>query len=306
MSKLVALVGGESLLGADLRDRLAALKPEAQIKLVGSDAEPLLTEEGGEAVVMTGVDEESLGGAAVVVLAGSAESSRKAFAILEKQRRTVTIVDATAALEDLPDARVRAPQVEPKNVPYSRIQVVAHPGAILLARLMVAAKNVKNAVAVILAPASEHGRPGVVEMQRQTVQLLGFQALETKVFGQQATFNMLAGVLGDTERIIERHSASLLGPFGKPLPSVRLIQAPVMHGYSVCLWLDGIGDLDREGIDLWPDDAPTPVGVAGESGVSVGAIERDRNHPSAVWMWAVTDQFRLTADNAFHLVRAAL
>jgi len=306
MSKSVALVGGESLLGADLRDHLAPLKPEVRVTLVGSDESPLLTGEGGEAMVMTGVDEESLAGAAVVVLAGSAASSRRAFEILEKRRQPVTIIDATAALEEMPDARIRAPQVEPRNVPYSRIQVVAHPGAILLARLMVAARNVKSAVAVILAPASERGRPGVDELQQQTVQLLGFHAIETSVFGQQAAFNLLAGVLDGAERLIERHTASLLGPFAKPLPSIRLIQAPVMHGYSACLWLDGIGDLDRDGIDLWPEQAPTPVGVAGESGISIGAIERDRNHPSAVWMWAVADQFRLSAANVVQLVRAAL
>ena len=53
--------------------------------------------------------------------------------------------------------------------------------------------------------------------------------------------------------------------------------------------------IDVRGADLEP---PNNVGVAGQSGIAVGAISADRNNPNACWLWAATDNFRLMADNA--------
>jgi aspartate-semialdehyde dehydrogenase len=301
----IALIGSETLLGADVREALALRVPGARVKLTGSQDETILTEEEGEAVVMTSLDEETIAEAAAVVLAGSAESARRAFAIIERSTRRPPIVDLSGALEDRPEARLRAPSVDggTKFAP-APVQVVAHPAAIVLARVLRAAKGAGRAVVTILAPASERGRAGVEELRLQTVQLLSFQNLTQDVFGAQLSFNLLAGGCGDAERAIERHLASLLS-FGPPvpMPSIRVIQAPVMHGYGISLWIEGAGDFNREGLDLRVDAAPTPVGAAGEEGISIGAMERDRNHASAIWMWVVADQFRIAARDAADIVR---
>ncbi|MEZ5351775.1 MAG: hypothetical protein R2762_04005 [Bryobacteraceae bacterium] len=305
---LIALVGGETLLGADVREALVDRVPDATIRMVGSHDETILTEEQGEAVVLTGLDETAIAESRAVVLAGSPESSRKAFTILERSAQRPLIVDLTAALEDRPEARLRAPAVEggARGAP-APIQIVAHPAAIILAKVLRAAKGAGRAVATILAPASERGRAGVEELRQQTVQLLSFQPLQQDLFGAQLSFNLLAGACADDERKIERHLASLLssGP-PAPMPSLRVIQTPVMHGYAISLWVEGAGDFDRQGLDLWAESVPSPVGVAGESGISIGAMERDRNHGSAIWMWVVADQFRVAARDAADLVRESL
>ncbi len=305
---LIALVGGETLLGADVREALVDRVPDASIRLIGSHDETILTAGQGEAVVMTGLDAAAIAEARAVVLAGTRESSLKAFSILERSAQRPVIVDLTAALEDRPEARLRAPSVEggAPGVP-STIQIVAHPAAIILAKVLRAAKGAGRAVATILAPASERGRAGVEELRMQTVQLFSFQPLQQEVFGAQLSFNLLAGASGQDERTIERHLASLLstGP-PAPMPSIRVIQTPVMHGYSISLWVEGAGDFDREGLDLWVDAVPSPVGVAGENGISIGSMERDRNHGSAIWMWIAADQFRVAARNAADLVKESL
>jgi hypothetical protein len=48
------------------------------------------------------------------------------------------------------------------------------------------------------------------------------------------------------------------------------------------------------------------VGVAGQSGIAVGAIAADRNHPRACWLWAAADNLRLVADNALSVAAALL
>jgi len=296
-------------LGADLREQITARLPAARITLAGSEKDFLLTEEEGEASVMTEVDEETFHDARVVVLAGSAESSRKAHEILKGLPAAPPVLDLSGTLVSLPEARLRAPWLEPAPVAaLSGISALAHPAAIAIAKLLRAAQSTGRAAITVLAPASERGRAGVHELHQQTVQLLSFQPLVKDVFGEQLVFNVLAGGRKELERAIERHVASLLALGGTPLPmpSIRTLQAGVMHGYSFSVWMEEAGDLDAGALDLWPDDPPHVAGIGGQSGIAVGAVERDRNHPRAVWLWAVCDQFRLASDNVVELLGATL
>jgi aspartate-semialdehyde dehydrogenase len=112
------------------------------------------------------------------------------------------------------------------------------------------------------------------------------------------------------EERIERHLASLLERMdGVPMPSLRLIQAPVFHGYSFSFWIEfdeapaasdieetlSQADLDVRAGDMEP---PNNVGVAGQSGIALGGIAPDRNSASAFWIWAAADNLRLAAESA--------
>jgi aspartate-semialdehyde dehydrogenase len=114
---------------------------------------------------------------------------------------------------------------------------------------------------------------------------------------------------------IERHLATLLSRGAglnappPPMPSLRLIQAPVFHGYSLSLWVEfeenpGVeaveSALANHRIDVRRSDLepPTSVGIAGQDGVAVGAVAMDRNAPQACWFWLVADNLRLAAENA--------
>jgi aspartate-semialdehyde dehydrogenase len=93
------------------------------------------------------------------------------------------------------------------------------------------------------------------------------------------------------------------------MPSIRLIQAPVFHGHSVSLWAEfesnpGVGaieqalasaHIDVRGADV---EAPNVVGMAGQSGIAVGAIAADRNDARAAWFWVAADNLRIAAENA--------
>jgi aspartate-semialdehyde dehydrogenase len=53
-------------------------------------------------------------------------------------------------------------------------------------------------------------------------------------------------------------------------------------------------------------EAPTNVGVAGQGGITVGAIAADRNQPGACWFWVVADNLRIAAENAAEVARELL
>jgi aspartate-semialdehyde dehydrogenase len=252
-----ALVGSESLLGREIRDLAATADPPLPLRLIAADEEKsgTLTRLGDEPAIVEQLDEDTLSSARAVLLAGSAESSRKALEIAGESP-DFAIVDLTYAAEERPDARLRAPMVEAEDdepgVEPSAVHVIAHPAAIALAlflRRLQFHDPIRRSVIQIFAPASEHGVKGVEELQGQTVSLLSFKSLPQAVFDAQIGFTMLAkygmeapAPLEESELRIERHLASLLGlpgdGEGAPMPSLRLIQAPVFHGYSFSAWVE--------------------------------------------------------------------
>jgi aspartate-semialdehyde dehydrogenase len=306
------------------------------------DTEAVLSEQDEEPVVMVPLSAESLGDARAAFLAGSAASARRALK-LNPQGGPV-LIDLTGALEEQPEARLRAPSCEPPAPPAdaklrpsskagtaSGIEVIAHPAAIALASVLSHIARhaaIRTCIVHIFEPASERGQAGIDELHQQTVAVLAFKKLKKNVFDSQLAFNLLAQygeeapeALGLIEQRLERHLASLLAAYPSaalgdhraiPMPSLRLIQGPVFHGHSFSLWIEfeenpGVkalaGALAGAGIDVRGDEPPSNAGIAGQSGLSVGAIALDRNHPRACWMWMVADNLRLAAENAIAVAK---
>jgi len=321
---LIALVGGDTLLAKEIREVLAGTKPAPRVQLISAagDGSATLGAEDDEPIVMAPLSAESLTGAAVAFLAGSPASSRRALKVNPKGGPR--LIDLAAGLEEQPEARLRAPSADPVPQPSdATIQVIAHPAAIALAMLLgrlSTAARIRTAIVHIFEPASERGQKGLDELQQQTVGVLSFQKLKTDVFDTQLAFNMLARYgeealepLESIEQRVEKHLASLLTAWpGVPMPSLRVIQAPVFHGHSISAWVEfeenpGVDALSKilteGGIDVRTNEPPSNVGVAGQSGLSAGAIAVDHNQPRAAWFWLVSDNLRLAAENAVAVAR---
>ncbi len=328
------LVGSESLLGREIRDIVANAEPGFELRLIAAEGEEpgRLTRVGDEAVTVGDLSAANLIGAGAVFLAGSAASSEKALELTEEEGTPV--IDLTFAAEERPDSRVRAPLVESPDEDRagdSRIHSIAHPAAMALAlllRRLHANDPLRRAVVQIFAPASEQGKAGVEELQQQTISLLSFKPQPHEVFDTQLSFNMVASygsaapvALEDTELRIERHLATLLDLAGEgegaPLPSLRVIQAPVFHGYTFGVWAEFENSPDVEAVSAGLAAAhievrsgefepPTNVGQAGQGGIAVGAIAPDRNHADALWLWMAADNYRLAAESAVAVARQLL
>ena len=317
---LVAIVGGDTLLARELREVLGEIKPAPRVELISGIAEPEASED-DEPVVMVPLAASSFEGAKVAFLAGSHASSRKALKIVSKN---TVLVDLTSALEEQPNARLRAPFAEKAPVKnLGAVQVIAHPAAIAMAMLLARLSEcaaMRRSIIHVFEPASERGQKGLDELQQQNVAVLSFQKLKTDVFDTQLAFAMLARYgeeaeepLEGIEHRVERHLASLLAQWdGIPMPSIRVIQAPVFHGHSFSAWVEfeenpGVEALqmalNRDGIDVRTDEPPTNIAVAGQNGLSVGAITVDPNQARACWFWMASDNFRLSAENAVAVMR---
>ena len=324
---VLALVGAETLLGREIRELFADSTLAPKIHLIGTGEEEtrIPAEQSADAVR---VDAERLASAQVTFLTGSAATSRMALKLVTGGRPI--LIDLTGALEDQPEARLRAPDAEPPDQPpvLGPLHVIAHPAAIALAMFFERLSKryaITRSVAHVFEPASERGQPGIDELQKQTASLLSFKPLQKTVYDAQLSFNLLARFgedapqsLEEIEGRIDRHLATLLSHSGcGPMPSLRLVQAPVFHGYSFSVWVEfeqnpGVQALSEalasvqvevRGAD---EEPPTNVGVAGQSGLIAGIIAADRNQARACWFWLVADNLRLAAENAVAVAKQLL
>lgn len=324
----LVLVGSESLMGRELRDLAAAAGLDRHLRLIaGQEDAGVLTEHAGEAAVIEELDAASLEGARVVFLAGSTEAAQRALAA----GGSGVFIDLVHATEDRQDVRLRAPMVEPEGyaVPPAIVQAIAHPAAIAIALVLERINEmhpIRRSVVHVFEPASERGRAGIEELQQQTVNLLSFKSLPKAIYDEQLGFNLLARygeeapfALDRAEGRLERHLATLLAmsEFRIPMPSLRLIQAPVFHGHSLSFWIEfednpgaaeveavlSVKHIDVRGAGM---DPPTAAGIAGHGGIAAGAISVDPNEPDACWLWVVADNLRLAAENALEVARPFL
>ena len=306
-------------------------RPDVNVELVSGETETakLARDESGEAIVLKPLSPDSIAEAKIVFLAGAPESSLRAFEMVEANGGP-TLIDLTGALEENGRARLRTPVLEPleeERTPDA-IHVIAHPAAVSLALFFsrIAARfPIARSVVEVFEPASERGQCGLHELQTQSVNLLSFKALPKEVFDAQLGFNMLAQygddapvALADIEARIDRHLATLLLiSTHMPMPSLRLVQSPVFHGYSCSIWVEFEDAPDVTAIEealasaqvevrSTGEEAPTNVGVAGQSGVSIGGIRKDRNNPRALWFWLVADNLRMFADTAIAVAKEYL
>ena len=318
VKKIAAIVGGESLLGREIKDLAGDL---FRLQVLGGEEEEIavITQQHDELAVLERLEKASLKAVDIVVLtASSAEICQQAIDWAPKK---VPVIDAKGLLDEKAGARLFRP-----GEATARLTVIPAAASQVLAGLLTtlaSAQPIARSVVTIFEPASEWGQAGVAELQGQAVALLTFKPILKKVFDSQLAFNQLAAFgeeskvnLAEKEARIERHLASLLASAGgPPMPSLRLIQAPVFHGYSMSVWVEFEkapkpekmeAVLAAAGVDVRDTslEPPNNVGIAQQSGYAVGSIRVDPNNPKALWLYAVADNIRIAADSAIAAMKA--
>ena len=316
------LVGGDSLAGREIASLVESRKLPVQLTLTTAELDKRvvsLRADDEDYDVMQPLDASLVADSRVLLLCGEPDVNRKALALAHAAGVSPFVVDVAGTCEDLPESRLRAPLVESGVVEAGGVHTLAHPAAVALARVLSAVDGgarVKQACANVFEPASELGKDGVDELHQQVLSLFNFKALPQAVFDTQVSFNLLprrgaaARVsLESCQQRMERHLASLLGPRGTVLPSLRLIQAPVFHAYTISLWLEFESRpapaevcrwLSEAGLEVRGADVETAsnVSVASQSGVAVSDVAEDHSSSRAMWLWVAFDNVFALAENA--------
>lgn len=206
----------------------------------------------------------------------------------------------------------------------SRFFISPHAATIVISHLalrLAASLAIERAVVQVFNPASELGPEAIEELQKQTLSLLSFQQPPQDFFGAQTAFNVIPRLGGKGRksflnleaRIRQELKSFLTGQ--APLPSLRLVQSPSFYSLAFSIYAEAAQNLTVAKIEQalasehvrllrTSQAAPSPVEVQGSSVILVDSIALDKDHPGAFWLWAVTDNLRLAAENAVEIATA--
>lgn len=319
----LVIVGAASLKGKEVAEVLTDRNfPSLDVKLLDDDeALGKLESMGDEVSFIQSVRPEQFDRVDFTFFASDADSTRKNWKTARDKGSA--IVDLSFALENEAGALVRSPWLERQlgQTQAPDLQpgpsVVAHSASIVLGLLLLRAQKagaIKRVVANVYEPASEHGQKGMDELHEQTVNLLSFQPLPKKIFDTQVAFNMVTRYgeqamppLSTVEQRILKHYHQIAGA-SAPTPSLLVVQAPIFHGHAFAIHLEMSAAVDIEllsqalagehvTITHLAEDAPSNVNAAGQAAIQLSLLP-DASNPSAVWLWAATDNLRIAATTA--------
>ncbi|HUI42014.1 MAG TPA: Asd/ArgC dimerization domain-containing protein [Terriglobia bacterium] len=240
--------------------------------------------------------------------------------------RPALLIDLDDSLGEL---RQEAPRIalletdskQPSAGPAQQAIAAAHPATIVISLLLLrlaARAELSSAVALMFAPASHLGPRAIGELQRQTVNLLGFQKIPRAVFGAQLAFNLLPQISGSGSAAMGAMETRVRGELSRYLsgrtflPALRVFQAPVFYSMAVSLYVETTGPLTPaqatealagEGVRLRraSEQAPSQLDATGTAEIAVGAVLADPSRDHGLWIWAAADDLRLAAQNAVEI-----
>jgi aspartate-semialdehyde dehydrogenase len=320
----IAIVGAASLRGKELNEALGESPFAAAEFVLMDDQEAIgqLEAVGDEVTFIQQITPESFQQADFTFFAGAPELTRKHWQTAAQAGST--IIDLSGALESEKDAVVLAPWLEhAAEALHLRTPAVvpAHPAALALGVLMGQLRQataVRSAFATVLEPASEYGRAAMDELHQQTVSLLSFQNMPKALYDTQVAFNVTpaAGPEGKidlhaTEARVRRHYG-LLGAGRLPALAIQVVQAPVFHAHTFSIGVEVeramtaeqmsqlLGANEHVEVATSDEEAPTNLAAAGQDLVlvRVRAAEDEPGPANRFWLWAATDNLKLTAVNA--------
>ena len=321
----IAIAGASTLVGRELKEALSE-SPLAASTIMLLDEDNLLgqlDQVGDEVTFVQAIAADAFERIDFTFFCGSEDLTRKHWR--EALRAGSTVLDLSGALDQETGVLVRAPWLGSEIATvdlFTPAVVPAHPAvlalALLLERLQQAAP-VQFAAATLLQPASEFGRAALDELHQQTVSLLSFQGLPRELYDAQVAYNLLSGMgenaklsLNAVEARIRRHYDALSQ--GRwPALALQVVQAPVFHGhtFSIAIELERPVDIaaieealsgDHVDLVLEDTDSPSNLAATGQNDVLVRLRpeqgERNSSQTSRLWLWAASDNLRLTAQNA--------
>ena len=327
----VAIVGAATLKGRELKDVLNERNfPTHDIRLLDDD-ESLgqLEAVGDEPTFIQSVLPEHMEGVDFAFFASDDRFTRDTWTMARKAASD--IIDLSYGLEGEPGVILRAPWVEREigNVPRLDLAGaavrIAHPAAMVLALLILRAgkaAKVSRSIVTVLEPVSERGKQGMDELHEQTVNLLSFQQLPKTVFDSQISFNVVDRYGPRASTSLQTIEKRILRDFenivhGKvAVPSLMLLQAPIFHGHAFSLYIelehtvtleDFTGALagDHTEISSGGEDSPSNVNAAGQERIQV-LIRRDIHSDRGFWVWAASDNLRVSAVAAVECAEALI
>lgn len=315
-SYVVAVVGATGAVGREMVSILEERRfPVGELVLLASErSEGERIEFGGRSRSVRKLATDSFKDVDIALFSAGSERSLK-FAPLAVAAGAV-VIDNSSAFRMDPNVPLVVPEIN-ADAMASHAGIIANPNCSTIGLLMALkpihdAVKVRRAVVTTFQSVSGTGKEAIDELASQTVALLNFKNIETKVYPHQIAFNCLPhidGFLGNgstkEEMKIANETTKIMGDSAIKITATA-VRVPVFrcHAESVNVETEkklGANEaravLSRfPGVIVYDDPSrdlyPLQLDVAGKDEVYVGRIREDETVPNGLNLWIVSDNIR--------------
>jgi aspartate-semialdehyde dehydrogenase len=313
---IVAVVGATGAVGKEMVEILGEREfPVSElIPLASERSEGERIESGGKHLVVRKLTKESFKGVDIAFFSAGAELSRE-FAPAAVKAGAV-VIDNSSAFRMEPMVPLVVPEVNAHDI-EKHSSIIANPncstiGLVVALKPIHDAVKIKRIVVTTFQSVSGTGRSAIDELAGQTVALLNFRDVETKVYPHQIAFNCLPHIDAFLDNGYTREEMKLVNETRKIMgdESIRVtataVRVPVFRCHSESVNIETEKNISANetrailsgapGIIVYDDPKrnlyPLAIDTAGKDEIYVGRIREDGSIPNGINMWIVSDNLR--------------
>ena len=315
-SYVVAVVGATGVVGKEMLEILE------ERKFPVSELVPLASERSaGERVtfrdkswVVKKLSKDSFTGVDIALFSAGAERS------LEFAPSAVTsgavVIDNSSAFRMAPGVPLVVPEINAHAV-AGHAGIIANPNCSTIGMVMVLkpihdAVRIKRIVVTTFQSVSGTGKEAIDELAGQTVALLNFREIETKVYPHQIAFNCLPHIDAFLENGYTKEEMKMVNETRKILEDESIgvtattVRVPVFRCHSEAVNIETERKISANevrailssapGVLVYDDPKknlyPLAIDTTGKDDVYVGRIREDESIPNGINLWVVSDNLR--------------
>ena len=313
---VVAIVGATGAVGREMIEILEERKfPVSElIPLASERSEGERVQFNGKSVLVRKLAKDSFTGVDIALFSAGAERSLE-FAPAAVKSGAV-VIDNSSAFRMDPKVPLVVPEVNGRAL-VKHTGIIANPNCSTIGMVMALkpihdAVKIRRIVVTTFQSVSGTGKDAIDELAGQTVALLNFQDIKTKVYPHQIAFNCLPHIDSFLEDGSTKEEKKMADETRKILEddSIRVtattVRVPVFRCHSESVNIETEKKIsanevrallsEAPGVIVYDDPKkdlyPLAIDVAGKDEVYVGRIREDGSIPNGINIWIVSDNLR--------------
>jgi aspartate-semialdehyde dehydrogenase len=313
---VVAVAGATGAVGREMLDVLEERKfPVSELVALASErSEGERVEFKGRNVIVRKLDKDSFKDVDLALFSAGAERSL-VFAPAAVKSGAV-VIDNSSAFRMDPEVPLVVPEVNAHALEKHK-GIIANPNCSTIAMVMVLKPihdraKIRRVVVTTFQSVSGTGKEAMDELANQTVALLNFRDVETKVYPHQIAFNCIPHIDSFLDNGYTREEMKMLHETRKIMEddSIRVtattVRVPVFRCHSEAVNIELATNITANevravlaaapGVMVYDDPKknlyPLAIDVAGKDETYVGRIREDESVPNGINLWIVSDNLR--------------
>jgi len=313
---VVAVVGATGAVGREMVSILEERKfPVSELVLLASErTEGERIEFNNKNWLVKKLDKDSFNGVDIALFSAGSERSLK-FAPAAVAAGAV-VIDNSSAFRMDPKVPLVIPEVNAHAI-AKHSGIIANPNCSTIALLMVLkpvhdAVKIKRVVVTTFQSVSGTGKEAIEELASQTVALLNFKDIETRIFPYQIAFNCIPQIDNFLENGYTREELKMVNETHKIMEDESIgltataVRVPVFRCHAESVNIETEKKISANearavlskmpGVKVYDDPSrsiyPLQLDVTGKDETYVGRVREDETIKNGLNLWIVTDNIR--------------